>query len=102
MPLRTRSSCSSVRVARNVCVVGDTDQSIYRFRGAEMRNLLDFERMYPDATIILLEQNYRSTQTILDAANAVISHNLLRQPKDSLELARRGREISALPGRGRA
>jgi DNA helicase-2/ATP-dependent DNA helicase PcrA len=67
---------------RNVCVVGDTDQSIYRFRGAEMRNLLDFERMYPDATIILLEQNYRSTQTILDAANAVIAHNLLRQPKD--------------------
>jgi DNA helicase-2/ATP-dependent DNA helicase PcrA len=66
---------------RNVCVVGDTDQSIYRFRGAEMRNLLEFERAFPDATMIILDQNYRSSQTILDAANAVIGNNLLRQEK---------------------
>ena len=66
---------------RNVCVVGDTDQSIYRFRGAEMRNLLEFERAFPDARLIVLDQNYRSSQTILDAANAVIGNNLLRQEK---------------------
>jgi len=67
---------------RNVCVVGDTDQSIYRFRGAEMRNLLEFERAFPDARMIVLDQNYRSSQTILDAANAVIANNMLRQDKD--------------------
>ena len=67
---------------RNVCVVGDTDQSIYRFRGAEMRNLLEFERAFPDARMIVLDQNYRSSQTILDAANAVIGNNLVRQEKD--------------------
>ncbi len=66
---------------RNVCVVGDTDQSIYAFRGAEFRNLLDFERAYPDTKTIILDQNYRSTQTILDAANAVIGNNLMREDK---------------------
>ncbi len=66
---------------RNVFVVGDSDQSIYRFRGASMRNILDFEDAFEDTAVILLEQNYRSTQNVLDAANAVIAHNLSRHPK---------------------
>ncbi len=65
----------------NVAVVGDSDQSVYRFRGADMRNILEFEDAFPDATIVVLEQNYRSTQTILDAANAVIANNERRKPK---------------------
>ena len=66
---------------RNVFVVGDADQSIYRFRGATMRNILEFEDAFEDTTVILLEQNYRSTQNVLDAANAVIARNLGRHPK---------------------
>lgn len=67
---------------RQVTVVGDSDQSVYSFRGADIRNILEFEQAFPDASVIVLEQNYRSSQSILDAANAVISKNVGRKPKD--------------------
>jgi DNA helicase-2/ATP-dependent DNA helicase PcrA len=66
---------------QNICVVGDESQSIYRWRGADISNILNFEQHYPDAKVIKLEQNYRSTQTILDAADAVIKHNTERKDK---------------------
>ncbi|MFE2594934.1 DNA helicase PcrA [Streptomyces sp. NPDC059396] len=77
-----------------LCVVGDADQSIYAFRGATIRNILQFEEDYPDATTILLEQNYRSTQTILSAANAVIERNESRRPKNLWTKAGAGARIT--------
>src|SRR3954453_12349178 len=84
---------------RNICVVGDTDQSIYRFRGADIRNILEFEEAFPDCTVIVLEQNYRSTQTILDAANAVIANNLGRKPKELWTDSGGGELIGRYPAR---
>ncbi|MET7985539.1 DNA helicase PcrA [Streptomyces sp. NPDC005281] len=77
-----------------LCVVGDADQSIYAFRGATIRNILQFEENYPNATTILLEQNYRSTQTILSAANAVIERNESRRPKNLWTNAGAGSNIT--------
>ncbi len=78
-----------------LCVVGDADQSIYAFRGATIRNILAFEADYPDASVILLEQNYRSTQNILSAANAVIARNTGRKPKNLWSDAGAGEKITA-------
>ncbi len=76
-----------------VTAVGDSDQSIYKFRGADFTNILDFENAFPDVTTILLEQNYRSSQTILDAANAVIEQNISRKPKSLWTDAGHGEKI---------
>ena len=80
--------------AAELCVVGDADQSIYAFRGASIRNILQFEEDFPDARVILLEQNYRSTQTILSAANAVIARNAGRKPKNLWSEAGSGARIA--------
>ena len=79
---------------RNIMVVGDDDQSIYKFRGATIENILNFDKTYPDATVIKLEQNYRSTSNILDAANAVISHNTDRHAKSLWCAAGSGEKIT--------
>ena len=88
--------------AGQLCVVGDADQSIYAFRGATIRNIEEFERDYPNATTIMLEQNYRSTQTILTAANAVISRNASRREKRLWTDAGAGSPIVGLRRRRRA
>ncbi|MFM8601846.1 MAG: ATP-dependent helicase [Actinomycetota bacterium] len=77
----------------NVCVVGDSDQSIYKFRGADMRNIDQFETAFPDVTVVVLAQNYRSTQNILGAANAVIEQNTERRPKNLWSDAGAGERI---------
>lgn len=79
---------------KNICVVGDADQSIYGWRGADMQNILDFEKDYPEATVVLLEENYRSTKKILQAANDVINHNRNRRPKKLWTQNADGEEIT--------
>jgi len=81
---------------RNVTVVGDDDQSVYSWRGADIRNIMDFERDFPGATVVKLEQNYRSTTTILDAANAVVEHNRGRKPKHLWSDRGRGEPVVVL------
>jgi DNA helicase-2/ATP-dependent DNA helicase PcrA len=82
----------------SLTVVGDSDQSIYAFRGADIRNIVEFERDFPNSTVILLEQNYRSTQNILDAANAVIANNFDRKAKNLFTTVGAGEKITGYTG----
>jgi DNA helicase-2/ATP-dependent DNA helicase PcrA len=91
--VRELTRSTTARPPAELAVVGDADQSIYAFRGATIRNILEFERDYPDATTILLEQNYRSTQTILNAANSVIARNPDRKPKNLWSEAGHGEKV---------
>ena len=84
--------------SRNICVVGDIDQSIYSWRGADIQNILSFEEDYPEAKVILLEQNYRSTQTILSVANGVIKNNKLRREKNLFTENPEGEKVSFYKG----
>jgi superfamily I DNA/RNA helicase len=78
---------------RNICVVGDPDQSIYKFRGSDIRNILDFERDFPRATVLTLSENYRSTKSILSAADRLISHNTQRKPKPLISMKEGGSPV---------
>lgn len=80
----------------NLCVVGDSDQSIYRWRGADLRNILDFERDFPDATVIKLEENFRSTKAILRVADSLIAHNVKRKPKTLYTAKDEGSKVGVL------
>src|SRR5699024_291188 len=82
----------------NVCVVGDADQSVYSWRGADVTNILNFEKDYPEAKVVKLEQNYRSTQTILQAANNVIAHNKRRKAKNLWTDSGQGAAIDSFEG----
>lgn len=82
---------------RNLCVVGDPDQSIYSWRGADITNILNFERDYPEAKVVILKENYRSTQKILDAANAVIANNRLRKEKELFAAKDKGHPLFFYP-----
>jgi DNA helicase-2/ATP-dependent DNA helicase PcrA len=94
----TKPVASAGIPSASLTVVGDSDQSIYAFRGADIRNIIEFEQDYPDATVVLLEQNYRSTQTILDAANAVIANNFDRKPKNLFTEGGPGAKIVGFTG----
>lgn len=83
---------------KNICVVGDGDQSVYSWRGADFRNILNFEKEYSDAKVVLLEKNYRSTKTILDAANGVIKKNMLRKGKNLFTDNKDGEKIALYAG----
>jgi len=83
---------------KNICVVGDIDQNIYSWRGADIKNILDFEKDYPDAQVITLEENYRSTKTILEAANAVIEKNKIRLKKNLFTTNAEGEKIGLFGG----
>jgi len=85
-------------VHRNLCVVGDPDQSIYKWRGADLRNIMDFEQDFPEAVVVRLERNYRSTQVILDAASAVIGHNRNRKEKTLWTDRKGGAKIACFRG----
>ncbi|MFH1472795.1 MAG: UvrD-helicase domain-containing protein [bacterium] len=83
---------------KNICVVGDIDQNIYSWRGADIKNILDFEKDYPEAKVVVLEENYRSTKTILGAANAVIEKNIMRRDKNLITQNAFGEKISLYVG----
>ena len=78
---------------RNICVVGDDSQSIYGFRGAQIQNILNFQKDFPGAKVFRLERNYRSTQTIVNAANSLIAHNEGRIPKQCVSMGEKGEVI---------